>query len=109
MIYGAGSMVAGNLHVIRVIFSTSLAPVIARYHEAQDRAAIERTLGDVARWATSLIAPIILAFVALRQDLLRLVHNSFALESGFILLLLCSSLLNCFFGDRWALHRLHRT
>src|SRR5262249_28757422 len=87
-----------SLQEIRMVFSTALAPVIARYHGVHDRGALEHLLARVSRWTTTLIVPITALVVIWRKQLLLLVDASYSYDSRFLALLLVSTLINCSLG-----------
>lgn len=96
--YAAAALLTFNIRQIKFIFSNSLAPIVARYHKAGDRALFEETLGRVARWTTSLVVPAVLVSIVLRADILLLVHSSYTSDSVFMVVLLATPFLSCAFG-----------
>lgn len=96
--YASAALLTFNIRQIKFIFSNSLAPIVARYHSAGDRALFEETLGRVARWTTTLVVPAVLAAIVLRADILILVHSSYTDDSVFMVVLLATPFLSCAFG-----------
>ncbi len=98
-LYGSAAMITVNIREVRLIFSSALGPVIARYHAQGDRGAFAELLGRVMRWTTTIAAPIVLLVGATRTDLLGVFDASYAqADSRFMLLLLIPPMLNCSFG-----------
>jgi O-antigen/teichoic acid export membrane protein len=96
--YGIGSQIVRNIREVKLVFSTSYMPVIARYHAAGDRKGLTDSFAMVTRWITSIALPIALAVTVLREDLLRLFHGAFHGDTTFMLWLLVLPLLSCGFG-----------
>jgi O-antigen/teichoic acid export membrane protein len=96
--YGMGSQVVRNVRQVKLAFSGSYAPVIARYHERGDLVGLSGSFSTVARWTTTIGLPIALAVGLLREDILRIFHPSFTMDSTFMLLLLVPPVLSCSFG-----------
>ncbi|MDD5306832.1 MAG: polysaccharide biosynthesis C-terminal domain-containing protein [Deltaproteobacteria bacterium] len=96
--YGMGSQIVRNVRQVKLAFSGSYAPVIARFHERGDLVGLSESFSTVARWTTTIGLPIALAVGLLREDLLRIFHPSFTMDSTFMLLLLVPPVLSCSFG-----------
>jgi O-antigen/teichoic acid export membrane protein len=96
--FGIGSQIVKNIREVKLAFSGSYTPVIARYHAAGDLGSLSESFAMVTRWITSLALPIALAVTVLREDLLRVFHGSFEGDSTFMLWLLVPPLLSCGFG-----------
>jgi O-antigen/teichoic acid export membrane protein len=96
--YSTAALITSNLREVRLIFASALAPVAARYHGTGERALLEYTLGRVSRWTTTLIVPLLLLLVVLRNDVLQVVNRSYAHGATFMVLLLVPPFLNCAFG-----------
>ena len=96
--YGTAALITSQLRQIKLVFSGSLAPVTARYHAEGRRHALETVFNRVSRWTTSLIVPAVFLVVVLRDDVLRLVHETYTGDTRFILVLLMAPLLSCAFG-----------
>jgi O-antigen/teichoic acid export membrane protein len=97
-VYGAVAAVVRELRQTRMIVSAALAPLVARYDAAGDRAAIARALSRSARGVASLAVPLALGLAVLRQDLLGLLAPGYAGRTGFVLVLLAGALINCLGG-----------
>jgi O-antigen/teichoic acid export membrane protein len=96
--YVTGALLAACLQEVRMVFSTALAPVIARYHRVHDRGALEHMLARVSRWTTSLVVPATALVLIWRSHLLQLVDKSYTHPSGFLALLLLSTLIQSSLG-----------
>ena len=96
--YVTGSLIAACLLEIRMVFTSALAPVVARYHGVHDRAALEHLLARVSRWTTTLIVPITALCVIWRRHILTIVDPSYTHDSRFLALLLVSMLINSSLG-----------
>jgi O-antigen/teichoic acid export membrane protein len=96
--FGTAALLTGSLAQIRMIFSGALAPVVARLHSGGQRRVLEETMGRVARWTTSLIAPVVLALVVLRGDVMRLASPDYGQRSLFVAVLLIPPFTNCAYG-----------
>lgn len=96
--YTTAALITSNLREVKLIFSGALAPVAARYHGAGDRAALEETLGRVARWTTTLVVPLVIAVIVLRNDVLGLVDRSYSGDTRFMVMLLVPPFLSCAYG-----------
>ena len=97
-LYATAALVTSHLRQIKLVFSGALAPIAARHFAAGDRAGLEARLARVARWTTTLVAPVVLALVALRNDVLGFVDPSYARDTGFVLFLLVPPFLSCAVG-----------
>lgn len=97
--YATASYLTSNLQQIRIVFSTALAPVVARHHHRQEREELSRLLTRTTRWVTSLLPLLALTLVVLRRDILSLVDESYARDGDmFILVLLIPASVSCAFG-----------
>jgi O-antigen/teichoic acid export membrane protein len=96
--YSTAALITANLREVKLIFSGALAPVAARYHGAGDRALLEETLGRVCRWTTTLIVPLLIVVVVLRDDLLKVVSKTYTHGAEFMVLLLVPPFMSCAFG-----------
>jgi O-antigen/teichoic acid export membrane protein len=96
--YVTGALLAACLQEVRMVFSTALAPVIARYHRIHDRNALEHMLARVSRWTTTLVVPATALVLIWRSHLLLLVDKSYTHPSGFLALLLLSTLIQSSIG-----------
>jgi O-antigen/teichoic acid export membrane protein len=96
--FGIGSQIVKNIREVKLAFSGSYTPIIARYHAAGDLHNLSDSFAMVTRWITSLALPVALIVTVLREDLLRVFHGSFDGDSSFMLWLLVPPLLSCGFG-----------
>lgn len=97
--YATASYLTSNLQQLRIVFSTALAPVVARHHHRHEREALGTLLTRTTRWVTSLLPVFALAIIILRRDILALVDPSYAREGDlFILVLLVPASVSCAFG-----------
>ena len=96
--YTTGALIAGSLQEVRMVFSSVLAPVVGRLHDADERATLEELMARITRWTTSLVVPLCALLLIWRADLLRLVDASYVQDSDFFSLLLLSMLINCSLG-----------
>lgn len=96
--YSTAALITSNLREVKLIFSSALAPVAARYHGAGERAMLEQTLGRVSRWTTTLIVPLLILVVVLRDDVLQIVSKTYTHGATFMVLLLVPPFLSCAFG-----------
>jgi O-antigen/teichoic acid export membrane protein len=97
-VYGAVAAVVVELRQVRMVVSGALAPVVARHHEAGDKAAIGRLLSRSAAGVAAVAVPVALAFVVLRRDVVALVAPSYAGDAAFALVLVVGPLVNCLGG-----------
>ena len=96
--YYMGAQTVRNIRSIKLAFSSSYAPLIARSHEEGSVEKIKETFSTVTRWTTTLALPTALVFALLRDDILILFHDSFVYDSSFMLILLVPPLLSCTVG-----------
>jgi O-antigen/teichoic acid export membrane protein len=96
--FGTAALVTGLLAQIRMVFSGALAPVAARYHGAGERASLEQTMGRVARWSTTLLAPAVLIVLVFRADLLGIVSRDYRQTSLFVVIQLIPPFTSCAYG-----------
>lgn len=96
--FGTAAFLTGNLGQIRTIFSGAVAPVLARHHARGERAAFELVMGQIARWAASLVVPTIFLVIVLRRDILQLISAEFGADSQFVNVLLIPAFTNCAYG-----------
>ena len=87
-VYGAGSGVVRELRQIKLVFSSALAPHIARLYEQGDTATLSRIYSSTSRWVATLAIPAVLAVAALHADLLRVFYPDYAGDATFMLWLL---------------------
>ncbi len=97
--YATASYMTSNLQQIRIVFSTALAPVVARHHYRHEREALGMLLTRATRWVTSLLPVFALLIVILRRDILALIDPSYGRDGDlFVLVLLIPASINCAFG-----------
>jgi O-antigen/teichoic acid export membrane protein len=96
--YSTGALVAASLREVRIMFSSSLAPVAARHHVAGEREALGLLLSRITRWITTLAVPVVLVIAVFRTDILALVDDSYQGDSTFMLLLLLAAFVMCAWG-----------
>ena len=97
--YATASYLTSNLQQIRIVFSTALAPVVARHHYRHEREALGKLLTRTTRWVTSILPVFALVIVILRRDILALVDPSYGREGDlFVLVLLIPASISCAFG-----------
>ncbi len=97
--YSTAAYLTSNLQQVRIVFSTALAPVVAREKKRGAVDALNRELSRAARWTAQIAVPIAIAFVVLRDDVLVLVDQAYAgAQSGFVVVLLIAPLASCLFG-----------
>ena len=96
--YSTGSIITTNIRQIKLVFSSSLAPIVARHHHAGETKAFESVLSRISRWTTSMVIAAILALIVLRDDIVRLVDESYVGDTSFIVVLLLPPFLSCAVG-----------
>ncbi|HET6415491.1 MAG TPA: polysaccharide biosynthesis C-terminal domain-containing protein [Polyangiales bacterium] len=97
--YATASYVTSNLQQLRIVFSTALAPVVARHHYRREREELTPLLTRTTRWVSSILLLFALSFVVLRRDILAFVDRSYARPGdGFVLVLLIPAVVSCGFG-----------
>lgn len=96
--FGTAAFLTSNLGQIRTIFSGAVAPLIVRHHARGDRELLQQSLGQIAGWTTSLIAPVVLVLLVLRRDVLELVSPAYGHDSLFVAVLLIPPFTNCAYG-----------
>lgn len=97
--YATASYLTSNLQQVRIVFSTTLGPIVARHHHRGEREELTALLTRTTRWVSSLLPPLALALVVLRRDILGLFDSSYAQDGdAFILVLLIPASVSCAFG-----------
>ncbi|MBW2190748.1 MAG: oligosaccharide flippase family protein [Deltaproteobacteria bacterium] len=96
--YGAAALITSTLREVRIAFSGALAPIVARHYAAGEIEALDSDLGRVTRWTTTLVVPVALLLLAMRNDILLVVDASFVGDTSFMAVLLIPPLLSCAFG-----------
>lgn len=92
--YGAVAATIVELRQVRGVVSGAMAPLIARYHQAGDRAAIGLALSRGAGWVASLMVPLALALFVVHADVLHLVTPGYHGATAFPVILLVGPLVN---------------
>jgi O-antigen/teichoic acid export membrane protein len=96
--YSTGALLAATLREIRLVFSSSLAPVAARHHAAGEGSALNLLLSRVTRWITALAVPAVIVIAVFRTDVLVLIDASYQGDSTFLLVLLLAAFVMCAWG-----------
>lgn len=96
--YGMGAQIVRNVRQIKLIFSGSFSPVIARYYEAKQFVELSAAFSMVTRWTTTLVFPLVAVVLLMRGDLLLLFHSSFIYDTSFVFVLIVTPMLSCLFG-----------
>ncbi len=96
--YGTAAILTSNLKTIRTVWSGALAPVAARHHQAGERDVLTRLLNQLSNVTTTIIVPIVLAAVVLRDDILGLANEAYRGDSAFVAMLLVPPFMNCAYG-----------
>ena len=87
-VYGAGSGVVRELRQFKLVFSSALAPQIARLYERGEIDTLSRIYSSTSRWVATLAIPAVLAVAALHADLLRIFYPDYTGDTSFMLWLL---------------------
>ncbi|HRZ79539.1 MAG TPA: oligosaccharide flippase family protein, partial [bacterium] len=93
--YGMGSQIVRAIRQVKLAFSGSYSPVIARMYGQGDIEKMNFSFSMVSRWTTMISFPLALIVIMFRNELLRLFHPSFTSDTTFMLLLLAPPLLSC--------------
>lgn len=96
--YGMGSQIVRAIRQVKLAFSGSYSPVIARMYGQGDIEKMNFSFSMVSRWTTMISFPVSLIVIMFRNELLRLFHPSFTSDTTFMLLLLAPPLLSCMVG-----------
>jgi len=97
--YATASYLTSNVQQLRIVFSTTLAPIVARYHYRGDREALIDLLTRATRWVSSLLPIAVFTLVIFRRDILALFDPSYGRAGdAFILVLLIPPSVSCAFG-----------
>lgn len=96
--YSLGAQIIRNGRQIRLIFSGSYAPVIARYHHEKRTKELNQLFAMVTGWIISLAVPVLFIMGFFRHDLLKLFSSEFTDRPDFMLILLISPFWNCAIG-----------
>ena len=97
-LYTTAALITSSLREIRMVFSSSLAPVAARHHAAEDTDALEEVFNRISRWTTSLVFPVIFTVMLFRDDILVAIDEAYAADTSFMLILLIAPLSSCAIG-----------
>lgn len=96
--YGMGSQIVRAIRQIKLAFSGSYAPIIARLYGQGEIEKVNFSFSMVSRWTTMISFPVALIVIMFKNELLRLFHPSFTSDTSFMLLLLAPPLLSCMVG-----------
>lgn len=96
--FATASLLTGGLSQVRIVFSSALGPLIARYHARREREPFAEVLSRVSRWTTSIAVPIVLVCLVLRRDILQLISPQYGGDSLFVAVLLIPPFMSCAFG-----------
>lgn len=97
--YATASYLTSNFQQLRIVFSTALAPVVARHHHRGERDEMAALLTRTTRWVSTLLPLLAILLVVLRRDILKLVDPSYGRDGDiFILVLLIPASVSCAFG-----------
>lgn len=97
--YATASYLTSNLQQLRMLFSTAVAPVVARYHARREQHEMSELLTQTTRWVMSLLPVFLLIIIVLRRDILGLVDPSYASPGDmFLLILLIPASVSCTLG-----------
>jgi O-antigen/teichoic acid export membrane protein len=96
--YALGAQIVRNGRQIRLIFSGSYAPVIARFHHEKRYLELNKLFSTVIGWIISLAIPVLFIMAYFRHDLLLLFSSEFKVRPDFMLILLISPFWNCATG-----------
>ena len=97
--YATASYLTSNLQQARMVFSTTLAPVVARHHQRHEKQELVELLTKTTRWISTLLPLFALSLVILRRDMLALFDPSYG-RSGdmFILVLIIPAVIGATLG-----------
>jgi len=96
--YGLGAQIVRNVRQVKIVFSNSYNPVIARYFHERRLGELNATLGTVSAWSIALGMPALFVVAFYRHDLLLLFDPAFVDDPTFMLLLLVNPFLSCSVG-----------
>jgi len=96
--YGLGAQIVRNVRQVKLVFSGSYNPVVARYHHEGRLTELNDTLALVSRWSIALGMPALFAASFFRRELLQLFDPRFTQDPVFMLFLLVNPFLSCAFG-----------
>ena len=81
--YGIGAQIVMNVRQVRMIFSNSYAPVIARLYGQGNLEELNTTFSRVIRWISVIALPFALEMLLFKSDLLRIFFPPVYREYGF--------------------------
>ncbi len=97
--YATAAFLTSNLQQVRIVFSTALAPLVARHHQRGEATDLTALLSKVSRWTATLAISIVIPFVVLRDDLMGLIDERYAGgQSAFVVVLVVAPLMSCLLG-----------
>lgn len=96
--YGLGAQIVRNVRQVKLVFSGSYNPVIARYHHEGRLNELNETLALVSRWSIALGMPALFAVSFFRRELLQLFDPRFTQDPVFMFFLLVNPFLSCAVG-----------
>lgn len=96
--YGLGAQIVRNVRQVKIVFSNSYNPVIARYFHEKRLGELNTTLGTVSAWSIALGMPALFVVAFYRHELLLLFDPAFVDDPTFMLLLLVNPFLSCAVG-----------
>ena len=96
--YAAGSQIVRNLRVIKVTYAQAWNPHVPGFLRREDRSGLASLTADTMRALTWWVLAAVGVVALLRDDLLRIVHPTFAGDTTFLLALLALPWLVCVFG-----------
>jgi O-antigen/teichoic acid export membrane protein len=96
--YALGAQIVRNVRQVKLIFSGSYAPVIARHFHEGKVEELNRLFSMVIGWIISLGVPVLFFVAFFRHDLLLLFNSNFTTSPDFMLILLVNPFLSCATG-----------
>ncbi len=96
--YGLGAQIVRNVRQVKLVFSGSYNPVVARYHHEGRLRELNDTLALVSRWSIALGMPALFVVSFFRRELLQLFDPRFVQDPVFMLYLLVNPFLSCAVG-----------
>lgn len=96
--YAMGAQIVRNLRQVKLAFSSSYAPIIARLHVKKKYQEMNDTFSMVSRWTSVIGFPIALLIVLFRNELVQVFHPSFTSDTTFMIVLLVPPLISCTIG-----------
>ncbi len=96
--YGMGAQITRNLREVKLAFSGSYAPIIARLHAEKNYEKMNYTFSMVSRWTSTIGFPIAVLIATFRTELIQIFDPSYIYDNTFMLLLLIPPLVSCTIG-----------